>query len=467
MKKIFIFAAAAAMLASCSQDVIVEEMKEASGDKPMVFSAGSEMATRAENSGATAEDALKLYHSTFKLWGYKNVSTTETEVFKGQVLTWADSPDAPFTTSGDWTYSPLRYWDKSADDYDFYAVAPSTAGFVEAGTPGNYYFTLPSYTIDGRSLYQSTGDVHKQPKDLFGDDNATNKDYMIATDQKGWSIYTAGTHVDLHFNHILSRFNIGVKTSIPASVAKVTLNKVIVEKMQSKGDFDESRATGTELQGGTDKRWNTASYNEYLTVGYDHENPKYINSSINENTLGTTDYLFFYQGLAIPQTVKYTADVKTNGSNLGATPEAYLYINYTIEYVSGEKETNFAYYNLAQVFNQKLNEPLKISNGAEAYKTTDPGTYIYYDNAGKWYDKDGNELDEVTENEEYKNGETTYTLVTPLERVFVKDDADASAVTFCEGWQNTLKINIAPNAILFSASVYEWDTKEEVAIDIQ
>lgn len=304
MKKIFIFAAAAAMLASCSQDVIVEEMKEASGDKPMVFSAGSEMATRAENSGATTEDALKLYHSTFKLWGYKNVSTTETEVFKGQVLTWDNSSAIPFDTGGDWTYSPLRYWDKSADGYDFYAVAPSTAGFVEAGTPGNYYFTLPPYTIDGRSLYQSTGYVHKQPNDLFGDDNATNKDYMIATDQKGWSIYTAGTHVDLHFNHILSRFNIGVKTSIPTSVAKVTLNKVIVEKMQSKGDFDESRATGTELQGGTDKRWNTASYNEYLTVGYDHENPKYINSTINENTLGTTDYLFFYQGLAIPQKIK-------------------------------------------------------------------------------------------------------------------------------------------------------------------
>lgn len=468
-----LIAAAAAMFAACQQeDVVIDQSSNL--EKAIGFGTYTPNLTRAENSDGEVGYSLKNYHNTFKVYGYKTVGAgAEQKVFNGQVCTWTEKASLPTTgefsgisteSYGDWVYSPVRYWDKTAL-YDFYAFAPSKVDFaINETTADAHYFTLSSYTVAGKSLAQSTT-VTGQPDDVFGKDNTTNEDLMIATDVKDCDYVPQRVNFD--FNHILSRLNIAVKTTIPAAVAAsgstpasgatVTINAIKVFNMKTKGAFDESAVSGTDLQKGTIARWKPTDAKNTTGVGvkfdsegkgtsseYVKEATTYYPSAAKSNVV-TEVAKYFYQGLVLPQAAKYEP-IALDGTGVGATSEPYLYINYTITYATGEVETNIAYYNLAEAFNASV--PVRNSLGYPAYETKTPGTYAYFF-ADNWYKEDGTLWTDV-EMEKDANSNVIPVYTTGNEK---------DQISFFEGWQNNLTISIEPLAILFSADVYKWVTK--------
>lgn len=490
MKKYFIFAAAVAFTA-CTQDTLIDDTKVAEKEVAIGFGTWTNLATRAENS--TGEDGAQLekYHNTFKVYGFKNVvGKDETKVFDGTVCTYTDSPSEPFyseASAGDWTYSPVRYWDKAATGYDFYAVSPSTVNFVLAGVPGDYYFTLSAYSVDGKSLAPNTV-VTGQELDCFGSNgtNVNDQDPMIATDVKNYKTYTK-QHVQLDFNHILSRLNLAVKTNIPSSGAKVTLKKLMVYNMQSKGDFQEKTISGstvtefTGLADGTADRW-TTGYGETLPFGYDGTTNNYITGGTADGYALTDAYNYVYQTLVIPQKIE-TEAINLNGEDLtSSTAKPYLYIEYEIAYqgAKGETETNFGYYNLASLFQ---NGTVIDANGRTAYETVG-GVSLYSSDKENFYTEAGDLVPVVFQkydstsgvNKYYTTYECTVEATDPTGNFWVIVGLDGNLVrakrgnadvTFCEGWQNNLLITIDPTAILFDASVFKWDTKENVEVTVE
>lgn len=143
--------AAAGMLASCQQDVLTELVDEpASLSQAIGFVTNSSnlVATRAENSNADAKTDLEKHHESFAVWGFKNVvdkNATGEDVLTSSLVFGDEIPggkddESKALVSGEyvqynvnasdvftetkWEYSPVRFWDKMAQDYYFYAAAP-------------------------------------------------------------------------------------------------------------------------------------------------------------------------------------------------------------------------------------------------------------------------------------------------------------------------------------------------------
>lgn len=228
MKKYLFFAAAVAITA-CTNDTLIDDTRVPDTKEVAIgFGTGMNNITRgtSENNGTDCvPTGLENYYEDFKVWGYKNIATStenkykNTNVFNGDVVSY----DAAATTK--WSYSPMRYWDKTATNYEFHAAAPSTFAnwtWTETETETGYTagkgagkFTITSaVTIANESLPFATT-VTEQTDDSFAKKKTatpTNVDLMIANDVVEYNTYTNDA-VELDFNHILSRLNIGVQTS--------------------------------------------------------------------------------------------------------------------------------------------------------------------------------------------------------------------------------------------------------------
>ena len=123
MKRNYVMMAmAAAMLASCAQTGLVEEIAE-EPPKAIGFSTFADKTTR-----AISDTDLEKYHQTFGVWAYKTYNGTESTVMDHYQVT---SQGTGSGTNG-WHYDgtdgqalgqSLRYWDTLAT-YAFYAYAP-------------------------------------------------------------------------------------------------------------------------------------------------------------------------------------------------------------------------------------------------------------------------------------------------------------------------------------------------------
>lgn len=396
MKKYISLAIAAVAMVGCSNEILIDDAKNDAKEVGIGFATFTDLATKAENSGASVNKGLETYHSDFKVWGSKYVGDTETQVFTAQVVN-------NKANTSDWEYTPVRFWDKSATKYDFYAAAPADLSWSWDNTTKK--LSLTDFAVDGLNIAKAkTGDENPNP----AIDNAAKfneKDIMISNDVNNHTAYTNDA-VNLTFNHILSRLNIGVKKGANLDDFVVKLNSIKVYNMKSNGTFTEGADLGTDvLASGTVKRWSGSTSTFTSGVGYE---------TVTEVT---SDLNYVYQGLVIPQTVavetvaldgKAHDAVGTQGETgyvpainaVSATSAPYLVISYEI-WTKGDDSQKVDgyvyYYNLANIFN---------------------GT------------------------------------------------SNADAISFNEGWQNTLKITINPVAILFDADVYEWDTNKDVTVEI-
>jgi len=341
MKKNLFFAALAAIaFASCANDDLLVDNVTTPNEETGVeigFDTYAETQTRAENSDATNKNSLSTYHTSFDVWGYKNgvAAGNGVDVFVKVPVTYSSSA---------WGYTTKRYWDKSASGYDFYAAAPANDAWTFDKTSRK--LSYDNYSLTGATI-DASATIDNAAK------FATDVDLMISTDVNNYNTYTS-TAVDLNFNHILSRLNIGVKKNEDLA-AEVKLTSVKVYNMKSNGKFDEGASLGTDvLANGTVKRWGAAT-NTATTftsgVGYSTE------------TTITKDVNYVYQALCIPQTIgeetvnlngKASAAEGTEGqagyvaavNAVSDTSKPYLVIEYTLD-----GEAFKYYYNLADVFN--------------------------------------------------------------------------------------------------------------------
>lgn len=336
MKKSFLLLATAALFAACASDSVRENIAEDQVEIGFSTYIQKPVASKADNSTASEVNSLSAYHTTFVVNGYKNVAGNDVQVFADQLVTFADSK---------WGYSPVSYWDKSATSYSFYAAAPQTANwnFVNDAIDGKYY-KISGFVASGKSLKLATLDAPNAAA-VFGEE-----DLMIATDIPAHNEFTVDA-VNFTFNHILSRFNIAISTSIEDGT--VTLKSLTVNGIANTGSFDESEATA--VQAGSTARW-TASGSTTLTA---------VKGEGDAEVVVNKDKQFVYQGLVIPQ-VAEAATIALNGTDADASAKPYLNIQYSITTGEGAtaKSQDYSYfYNLADLFNGEGSSNLAFNEG--------------------------------------------------------------------------------------------------------
>lgn len=427
MRKYVFILATAAIVASCSD---IDSLKEANTQEggAISFETFTTKQTRAENSTETSQSALNNYNTTFLVWGYKTINNADTYVFgktSGENPTYLGQ-FVEYTTA--WTYSPIRVWDKSASSYDFYAAAPSTASWVWDATYNA--LALNNFEITGTNAVTTVGTTNTAAEAISVD----GEDLMISTD-KTVAPAQFGSAVQLNFNHILSRLNIGIQKGAEVYDYTVKLNSIKVFNLVKKASFDEDAdLTGVTPAYGTpsDEGYGTAAYtlshgvearwikSNVATDKFTSGEMQYVNADGLEITSSETiaannvesSYQYVFKGLVIPQTAAFaqtklptdvskdeTTDLIIDGSNRVALGMPYIEIDFEIGTTTNNTYTKGDgfkyYYNLADVFN---------GNGSDAF-------------------------------------------------------------TFCEGWQNTLLITLKPDVIDFTPMVYNWEDKE-VSINV-
>lgn len=352
MKKInlFLAGAVAMAMAACTQTEI-EMTPTNDSQEPISFVTFNEKTTRAENSSATDTTGLEKHHTTFALWGYKDVQDS-VYVFGKNAASKASKTPTVLSFSTEWSYSPTRYWDKNSNKYVFYAAAPSTGiSWVlnqnVAGNQNDDYFTLADVTLKNKTL--TSVDYVESMK------GQSNTDLMIASAKTVVKANYGTDPVVLEFNHILSRLNIAVKkgAALKDSASSIMVDSIEVLNMVMKGSFDESKDTTSTLASGTHKRWTLTKT----------ETGKYVSNSVDSLSADTVTYVL--QSLVMPQAVKcdsVSRDGRDSLNNvLTASYSPYIKISYK---VGREDPENFiAFYNLAGIFGKQLKDSLCFNEG--------------------------------------------------------------------------------------------------------
>lgn len=224
MKKSYLMiAAVAALFAACSSNDIFKEVEEQ--ETAIGFSPFAGNVTKAAITGATNAERLASLASAggFKVYGYKTTDgwATAATIFNGTNVTSANS-------GADWTYTGLRFWDKTAT-YNFYAVAPN------APTGGATYDIEDDPTDEDFGMITITGVASAK--------STASNDFLIdrdgAKDQLG-SAHTSTTNdpVNIDFHHIMAKVSFALKSTL-------TSGTITVSKLTMKG-WNSGVATFTQ-----------------------------------------------------------------------------------------------------------------------------------------------------------------------------------------------------------------------------
>ena len=457
MKKTLYLFAVAALFAACGES---DSFKEINTQENNVigfksFTGKQTRAEQSENSSSqTTPTNLEAHHESFVVWGYKTAYNADAtlryeRVFNKQQVLW----DEATLTPNDWDYTPHGFWDKQAAGYRFHAAAPAidvnnsdaemgwtitdggdTYAHSEAATA--YKISLPSFTVDGEGLdiaNEASLPATVTAKAVM----PNNKDIMISNDITGYNNYSAEA-VHLHFMHILSRLNIGVKKSATLNDYVVRLKSIKVFNMKSNGQFNEGDVTDAAvLQAGTPDRWSDVA--SPATTSTFNNGVGFV-AQTNGGAELTASFGYVYEALVIPQYVDYQM-IDVNGQARTNVRPYYSVDEYN--YVNG---TNISAANYADDDWCTTNNIDKNKPAVEAASA--PYIIIDYTITSK------------------VAGSTTEEFVAyyNLAAAFGKNLSTATGeapsqvnhVAFNEGWMNTLNITIEPVAISFDADVYEW-----------
>lgn len=358
MKKSLLILATVATLTACSSDSVRESIAEESVEIGFSTYTQKAVGTKADNSVG-----LEQYYTEFTVYGWKTVKNEETGKNEAQKVFNAQSVNY-VKDSGSWTYSPKKFWDKVASEYNFYAAVPvGENGF--SFDENAKIFKLDAFTATGKSL-----DVEEAQKpNAAASFKTVETDFMIADAiERDMTTQSAKALVEFKFKHILSRLNIGVKCDGLETNQTMTLNSLTIGGIVSKGSFNEN------------DRWALS------TEGSDVVTLVNAVEDATANTVAITEEnKFVYQGLLIPQEAAY-AVVSLDGTEMGNAP--YLYINYSID-----SENFYAYYNLAALFGATDGESLMFNEGYQnnLYITIGASAIEFDADAYVWQDsKDGN-----------------------------------------------------------------------------
>lgn len=451
MKKYLFILATAAIVASCSDtDTFKKDIQNGKGEAISFETFATKQTRATENSTADYNWAFFNHHDNFQVWGYRN--TNAAAVFNGDVVTvTSDGAQSPTYT---YTYSPIRYWDKSALEYEFYAAAPSdpydatnnaqgwnfvatgitAANIVNAAGQNKGYFTTKS-TLAPSNIADATGDLKESFK------SATDVDKMIAAPVAiPYASFSAP--VQLNFIHILSRLNVTIKKDASLEPAnhklqqKVVLSSLVIKNLNCYGEFDEHTAPSTA---GNNTRWsNQGTPRDYTAYAADVE-------------VGTTAK-YVIESLVIPQNAAFEV-VALDGAEHASTAATYYAdadeYNAAKGYKSGDQgyvdATGFAALSDAQ----KTKTPAGTTTVKAATDGTEPYLILTY-TIQQTHDANGDGLNPLPTAQ-------SFVVYYNLANAFGLQSGD---LAFNEGWQNTLNITIKPDRIEFCANVAEWSTVE-------
>ena len=328
MKRNYVMMAmAAAMLASCAQTGLVEEIAE-EPQKAIGFSTFVDKATRANST------SLDHFYKTFNVYGWKSIDggTNWQNVFDnvtnecftsdvaGSKVYTSGKPSKewtvtdPFTKS--WYYEGIRYWDKLATNYQFCAYAPIDAtGQVGATPEGNITIGTETnpITVDGKNLQESPTD------ELIY--TGFDYDYMTAVST------IKNAEVNLEFTHELAKLNVKVKKDDSyKSSQTLYVSTLQILHLNNKGYFVRNATPS--------KTWtvSTPSTEGTFAMGSGY---KYLANP------GTDNGNFVIEQLLLPQTI-IKEDVNSGTDEFD---EACVHITYTIG-----TEVFDGYYALSNIF---------------------------------------------------------------------------------------------------------------------
>ena len=356
-------AAAATMLAACTQTDFVNEIPT-QAPKAIAFENGFvNKTTRSENSSSNYTLRFYDHHQNFKVWGYKNVSTTP--VFDGKTVNVTLGEGAG---SEIYRYDGLVYWDESATNYQFYAAAPANH---------NWTFNAPTSIAEQDKGSFSTA-VSLQDVNIHNDQGShmtalgDAEDLLIAAPCQP----VIGETVGLEFVHILSRLNIIVSKK-SGMKEEVRSYEVSVNNIQKEGSFNE--ATAAADPAGSYARWTTGGNNgEYKAT---NAAGALVQEGVERHVIQT---------LVVPQAVSYQ-EIALNGSDVDTDSEPYLYVKYGVANgKDGEGNPTFEifekYYNLAQIFGVTEGQQLPFNEGWEntLTLTIGPATIDFKASVATW-----------------------------------------------------------------------------------
>ena len=320
-----LIAAAASMLASCSNEKFLNEQDTLT---PIGFASYSDKLTKAIN-----ETDLEFYHNTFVVYASKKstVDNAISQVFDGgatSLVTFSAGAESP----NDWTYSPYRFWDKQAN-YKFIAVAPSANVIkydwqtnTEVGNDDFVTVSNDGYTLSGQNLQKTS--TQSEIKTGFVETVSGDIDLMTsALNSQAGSSHT--DDVILEFKHILAKLNVTVAKAKILNDAEVYVRSMEIFKLNDNGKYAESAYNNTanpKVSGWSDISIKNSGYK--LSYNSSDDGNAIIKGKLLSN-YNTTDNKtvpnYFIESLVMPQTVPATT----------SDDEAYLILKYTIITGSG------------------------------------------------------------------------------------------------------------------------------------
>ncbi len=462
MKKSFIIIAAVATLAACSDVESIKDSNNVSDNSAISFSTFTSKQTRAENSSALYKWAFINNHDDFQVWGYKDIAP-ESAVFEATKV--SVTGDASATI---YTYDTLRFWDKTAENYHFYAAAPAmptgdnpawkwsfvSTDITSANTLNKGYFKTTSVLTGVNLKNQAEVGPGATLSDYFKGQDDIDK-LIAAPCDFAKSRYAKPNPevVQLNFNHILSKLNITVRkgANISNDLYVVKLKRFEVKDMQAKGDFSEET---TAVATGTNTRWSTANYTDSKVdyVALTNVNSLKNAQNNNEPELAVTNSdIYIVESLVIPQDIDYKK-VALDGKHCDAVAhaDAVYYADYA-EYCAAKPVEA-----LTEAEFDAIKADLANASAAQLAEITKVPEIEAED-----------EIDAVTTNSKpyfvitYTINDEVFTAYYNLAAAFgATGAANSDKIAFNEGWQNTLHIVINPDKIEFTADVAEWATNE-------
>jgi hypothetical protein len=212
MKKSYLMiAAAAALFAACSSNDVfkeVEEQETAISFNPFASNETKAAITGADNAARLASLATA---GGFKVYGYKTIDSWAhaSTIFNGTTVTSSNS-------GVDWTYTGLRFWDKTAT-YNFYAVAPSApsggAAYAIEADPTDADFGMITITGATSAKYSAANDFLV---DRDGAKNELGSAHTLANNPA----------VNIDFHHIMAKVVFALKSTLSSGTITVTSLKM-------------------------------------------------------------------------------------------------------------------------------------------------------------------------------------------------------------------------------------------------
>ena len=349
MKKSYLMIAAAAVLfAACSSNDLINDGPDNAQEKDSAigFAAYSSKTTRADEDNSTY---LHHFYGTFDVYGWKTVNSSPSPVFNhvpvgyfGTNNTGANQtpPTVVYESSGKpgdewgtpfsagWYYENVRYWDKVATAYQFFAIAPyeavpSPALTVAAGADNiKIGDSGAKYDISTEKNLALDAGNPTQYKKYFG----FTKDYMLAEKST-----TKEALVAFNFHHILTKFNVKItKQDTYTGSQDLKVNAIKIAKLKKNGYF-------VYTSNMTTNGWKTDGTYDLQVTG---------NHSLTQTPTNYNE-CYWIQTLIFPQDI--TCAVKGLKSNTDDLANEYLYVKYSIG-----SEVFEAYYDLAYVFQNSI-----------------------------------------------------------------------------------------------------------------